>query len=67
MLKGDFPIAGQHLFMDICVLAFSFQEFRQIPTATTLFESTWRGSFEFNFFGRPNQNFSTNFFGWRSI
>jgi hypothetical protein len=61
VLKGDFPIAGQHLFMDITALAFSFQEFRQIPTATTPFESTAR-PFEFNFFGRPNQYFTTNFF-----
>ena len=61
VLKGDFPITGQHMFLDISALAFSFQEFRQIPTATTPFESTAR-PFELNFFGRPNQFFTTNFF-----
>jgi hypothetical protein len=61
VLKGDFPIVGQHLFLDMTASVTSFQEFRQIPTATTPFESTSR-PFEQNFFGRPNQYFTTNFF-----
>ena len=61
VLKGDFPIIGQHIFMDLSASALSFQEFRQIPTATTPFESTARSNEE-NFFGRPNQYFTTNFF-----
>jgi hypothetical protein len=61
VLKGDFPIIGQHTFLDITASILSFQEFRQIPTATTPFESTSR-PFEQNFFGRPNQYFTTNFF-----
>jgi hypothetical protein len=61
VFKGDFPIIGQNIFMDITASALSFQEFRQIPTATTPFESTSRSNQE-NFFGRPNQYFTTNFF-----
>jgi hypothetical protein len=61
VLKGDFPIVGQHLFLDMSASVLSFQEFREIPTATTPFESTSR-PFEQNFFGRPNQYFTTNFF-----
>lgn len=61
VLKGDFPIAGQHLFLDVSALAFTFQEYRQIPTATTPFESTARAN-EPDFFGRPNQYFSQTFF-----
>ena len=61
VLKGDFPIIGQHTFLDITSFNFAFQEYRQIPTATTPFESTARPR-ENNFFGRPNQFFSTNFF-----
>jgi hypothetical protein len=61
VFKGDFPIIGQHLFLDMTASATSFQEFRQIPTATTPFESTSRPNEE-NFFGRPNQYFTTNFF-----
>ncbi|MDR3635922.1 MAG: hypothetical protein P4L84_19120 [Isosphaeraceae bacterium] len=61
VLKGDYPIIGQHLFLDVNALAFTFQEYRQIPTATTPFESTARPN-EANFFGRPNQYFSQSFF-----
>lgn len=61
VLKGDFPVIGQHIFMDLTASALSFQEFRQIPTATTPFESTSRPNQQ-NFFGHPNQYFTTNFF-----
>lgn len=61
VIKGDYPIIGQHLFMDITASVLSFQEYRQIPTATTPFEST-SGPNQANFFGRPNQYFTTNYF-----
>jgi hypothetical protein len=61
VIKGDYPIIGQHLFLDITPGVLSFQEFRQVPTATTPFESTVRSN-QANFFGRPNQYFSTNYF-----
>ncbi len=61
VLKGDYPIIGQHVFLDVTAAALSFQEFRQIPTATTPFESTARPNQE-NFFGHPNQYFSTSYF-----
>jgi hypothetical protein len=61
VLKGDYPVIGQHIFLDMSASALSFQEYRQIPTATTPFESTVRAN-QFNFFGRPNQYFTTNFF-----
>ncbi len=61
VIKGDFPIIGQNTFLDVTASTLSIQEFRQIPTATTPFESTARSN-EQNFFGRPNQYFTTNFF-----
>src|SRR5581483_11551661 len=61
VIKGDYPIVGQHLFLDITPAVLSFQEYRQIPTATTPFESTVRPD-QANFFGHPNQYFSTNYF-----
>ena len=33
VLKGDFPIIGQHTFLDVTASVISFQEYRQIPTA----------------------------------
>jgi hypothetical protein len=54
VLKGDYPIIGQHTFLDITVSSLSIMEARQIPTATTPFESTTRPAQE-EFFGRPNQ------------
>ena len=54
VLKGDYPIIGQHTFFNFSAISSSLVEARQIPTATTPFESTAR-SFETNFFGRPSQ------------
>jgi hypothetical protein len=61
VLKGDYPIIGQHTFLDITASSISFIEARQVPTGTTPFESTAR-PFEEQFFGRPNQLFFTNYF-----
>lgn len=52
VLKGDYPIIGQHTFMNIEATSFTVLEARQVPVATTPFESTSRPS-EFDFFGRP--------------
>lgn len=60
VLKGDFPIIGQHTFYSITATNFSIYEFRQTPTATTPFEST-RDAFSGGFFGDPNQIFYTPF------
>jgi hypothetical protein len=60
VLKGDYPIIGQHTFLNVTGSLLSVQEARQLPTATTPFESTVR-PFQNEFFGRPNQYFSTNF------
>ncbi|MFO0852139.1 MAG: hypothetical protein U0871_26780 [Gemmataceae bacterium] len=60
VLKGDYPIIGQHTFLNLTVSALSLFEARQLPTATTPFEST-RRPFREEFFGSPNQLFSNNF------
>ncbi len=54
VLKGDYPIYGQHTFLNMTATSISLFEGRQIPTATTPFESTAR-PFQFENFGRPNQ------------
>jgi len=54
VLKGDYPIIGQDIFLTTQVTSLSLFEGRQIPTATTPFESTAR-EFTRDFFGRPNQ------------
>lgn len=60
VLKGDFPVIGQHTFFELTVSSLSVLESRQLPTATTPFESTAR-PFQEEFLGRPNQFFSNNF------
>jgi hypothetical protein len=61
VLKGDYPILGQHTFFELTGSSLSFFEYREIPTQTTPFESTARAG-EFAFFGRPSQFFYTQFF-----
>ena len=61
VLKGDYPILGQHTFLNLSGSVLSVQEARQLPTGTSPFESTAR-PFREEFFGRPNQFFSNNFF-----
>jgi hypothetical protein len=60
-LKGDYPIIGQHTFLRFTGQFSTNQEFRQIPTATTPFESTAKPNQQ-QFFGNNNQYFTTNFF-----
>jgi hypothetical protein len=59
VFKGDYPIIGQHTFLDITAVDLTLLEARQIPTPTTPFESTTRPN-RFEFFGSPNQFFYTN-------
>lgn len=54
VLKGDYPIYGQHTFLNMTGSTIALFEGRQIPTATTPFESTAR-PFQYENFGRPNQ------------
>ncbi len=63
VLKGDYPIIGQHTFLDLTAFTLAFFEPRQLPTPTTPFESTSR-PFEEQFFGRPSQFFYSQFFGF---
>jgi hypothetical protein len=61
VLKGDYPIIGQHTFLDITAISFLDFEGRMVPTQTSPFESTER-PFSGNFFGRPNSFFTLDFF-----
>ncbi|WZO97941.1 hypothetical protein EP7_004993 [Isosphaeraceae bacterium EP7] len=60
LLKGDFPIIGQHTFLDVTATNLMVSEFRRAPTQTGAFESTARAG-QFPFFGRPNQFGFSNF------
>lgn len=57
VLKGDYPIIGQHTFLDITGRAEVNLEPRQLPTQTSPFESTAR-PFSEEFFG-SSQSFVT--------
>jgi hypothetical protein len=54
VLKGDYPIIGQHTFLNITATSLMIADPRQVPTGTTPFESTARPHEE-EFFGSPNQ------------
>lgn len=61
VLKGDYPIIGQHIFLEVNATYEGLFEPRQVPTATTPFESTVNPN-SARFFGNPNQFFSSQFF-----
>ncbi len=61
LYKGDYPIIGQHTFLDITAISNLDFEGREIPTQTSGFESTSR-PFSGNSFGRPNSFFTLDFF-----
>ncbi|MFI5456225.1 MAG: hypothetical protein ACHRXM_12325 [Isosphaerales bacterium] len=61
VFKGDYPIIGQHTFLDITTMADMDFEGRQVPTQTSGFESTAR-PFSGNFFGRPNSFITLDYF-----
>ncbi len=56
VLKGDYPIFGQHTFLTVTGTSLSILEARQVPTPTTPFESTNNPN-QNEFFGNPNQFF----------
>lgn len=61
VLKGDFPLVGQDTFLVVTAIAQLVQELREVPTGTTPFESTLH-PFSAEFFGNPEQFFSSNSF-----
>lgn len=61
VLKGDFPIIGQHTFLNLEFEALMIHAYQQVPTPTTPFESTTTPGQE-KLFGDPNSYFTTNFF-----
>jgi hypothetical protein len=61
VLKGDYPLVGQHTFFNVTASTLMVQEYRTVPTGTTPFESTLR-PFSEEFFGDPDQYFYTQFF-----
>ena len=56
VLKGDYPIVGQHTFLKLTAQSFMLHEVREVPTPTTPFEAT-RNPGQAEFFGDPNQYF----------
>ncbi len=60
VLKGDYPIIGQHTFLNVTGIALTLVDTRQVPTPTTPFESTARAREE-EFFGSPNQLVTNEF------
>jgi len=60
VLKGDFPIAGQHTFLTVTGTSLSLYEYRGLPVATTPFESTARPNSN-EFFGRNGQRVYSQF------
>ncbi|HAP08344.1 MAG TPA: hypothetical protein DCR20_10985, partial [Planctomycetaceae bacterium] len=59
VLKGDYPIIGQHTFLNVSATNFMLHEFRKTPTGTSPFEST-AGAGQEEFFGNPDQYFFIN-------
>jgi hypothetical protein len=59
VLKGDYPIIGQHTFLQVTAIEDMLMEARQVPTPTTPFESTDDPNSE-EFFGDPDQFFLLN-------
>jgi hypothetical protein len=59
VLKGDYPIIGQHTFLNISAVNFMLHEFRHTPIPTTPFESTVSPG-QTEFYGDPEQYFFIN-------
>ncbi len=53
VLKGDYPIRGQHTFLNLTAISRTLFEARQLPTPTTPFEAT-RNPGAAEFFGDPD-------------
>ena len=60
VLKGDYPIIGQHTFFSLTATNLMLNEYRQTPTPTTPYEST-ANPFSEPFFGNDNQYFFANY------
>ena len=61
VLKGDYPIIGQHTFLNITAESETIAETRQVPTPQNGFDSTtFPGGSQF--FGNPNQFAFNQFF-----
>ena len=60
VLKGDYPIAGQDVFLRLGFKTQNLIEYRQTPIPTTPTEATVNPG-EFEFFGNPNQFFFTQY------
>ncbi len=54
VLKGDYPIIGQHTFLNITAISDTLLETRQVPTPSGEFSAN---PGETEFFGNPNQFF----------
>ncbi len=54
VLKGDYPLVGDHNFLKLTLRLLTLGEPRQLPTPTTPFEAT-RNPGEAEFFGDPDQ------------
>ena len=61
LLKGDVPIIGQDIFLDLTASAESVQEFKRVPTPSGVSTAT---PGEFDFFGQGEQWSSQNNFGF---
>jgi hypothetical protein len=61
VLKGDYPIIGQNIFLDLTASSSTLIEGREIPTPTTPFESTRRAG-QRDFFGHSGQLFVNQLF-----
>lgn len=61
VLKSDYPIIGQHIFLNMTLQSLTLVNSQQTPIPTTPFEAT-ATPFQEEFFGSPNQLFATQFF-----
>lgn len=64
ILKGDYPVLGQHTFFNITATSETLIESRDVPTPTTPFESTI-DPHSAEFFGDPDQFFAVQDFELR--
>ena len=61
VIKGDYPIIGQHTFLNVTAETIDDFEGRQVPTPAHPFEVNPQPN-QPDFFGNPNQFFTTDFF-----
>lgn len=59
VLKGDYPIIGQHTFLNITLANVTLVEQRQLPTPRNAFE-VQQNPGPYDLFGDPDQTFITN-------